>query len=160
MCVDRSCSHLCFSFAFRLVHFKGLEDLPATFGKSWSFRIETCTLYSAWNLLLYILLYIPSRVQNPTSIHDTRPPIYNFAPLGSRSQSLNLRKKRIASGFDTVLLASTSLPLIVCFTAASTFFPLIVVGISGTKKKTPHQRCRPGHRFFLCGLPSTKNLGT
>lgn len=60
--------------------------------------------------------------------------LYNFANLGSLSSLRNCLKYSIDSGFDTVLLGLTSLPLIVCLTAASTFLPFMVVGIpfSGT----------------------------
>lgn len=62
------------------------------------------------------------------------PQPHSLAALGSLSRSLNLLKYSKASGFCTVALALTSFPLINCFTGVSTFFPLIVVGISGTSR--------------------------
>lgn len=61
--------------------------------------------------------------------------LYNLPDnLGSLSSSRNRLKYSIDFGLETVLLGLTSLPLMVCLTAASIFLPFMVVGMpfSGT----------------------------
>lgn len=59
---------------------------------------------------------------------------YNFAPIPSLSTSLNRLNPSKHRGLATVALASTSLPLTIALTATSTFFPLMVTGMSSTSK--------------------------
>ena len=67
------------------------------------------------------------------AIQQSIQPIYSLAwPMLLLSRSRNCWKNSMASGFWTVALNFTSLPLIIRLTAISTRFPLIVIGMSGT----------------------------
>jgi len=102
-------------------------------------------------------------MDQPTQVTSSTMPLYssfdrfyNFVSPGSDSRSLNRLNHAMVSGFCTVALGFTSFPLKTFLTAISTFFPLIVTGMSGTAI-TNLGTCRGDSPFRTAFLTCERN---